>query len=378
MMGILIWGTWLALKRFKTVPPHLDAPFGLFPVSILKPLKGADPGLEENLRSFFHIEYPEYELLFSVEDPNDPAAAIAKKLIGQYPSVKAQLLVGGLDLGPNPKINNISFSYGRARHDWILVSDSNIRVPPSYLKRMIAHVDSTVGLVTALVSGRGAVGIGGQLEAMALNTFFARGMNQAAGAGKPAALGKSMLFRRSVAHRFGGIGTLGKFLAEDYMAGEAMRRLGLRVILMCDPVEQYIGQYSFESYWQRHLRWGRIRKAQVPLAFAAEVLATLPVTTALAVFALPSWTGLSAPQVLFLHLALCSFCDFLLLRKLSDTAQPLLPLIWLLRELLSLPLWVCMACGNTVNWRGSKLRLEPGGTLAIQPLYGISLGSRNQ
>jgi ceramide glucosyltransferase len=363
---ILVWGTWIALRRFKSVPPHLDAPFGLFPVSILKPLKGADPGLEENLRSFFLIDYPDYELLFSVEDPKDPAVAVVHRLLAEFPSAKAQLIVGGLELGPNPKINNLAFSYGRARHDWILISDSNIRVQSWYLKRMMAHVDSSVGLITAVVAGQGAQGLGGHLEAMALNTFYARGMNIAAGSGKPAALGKSMLFRRSVAQRFGGMGTLARFLAEDYMAGEAMRRLGLQVVLMSDPITQHIGDHSLEAFWQRHVRWGRIRKAQVPLAFYAEVLTLLPITSIFAVLALPAWTSLTGAQALFLHLSLHSLCDFLLLKRLSDSVNPLLPVIWLIRETLSLPLWFCMACGNTVNWRGQKLTLEPGGTLAVK------------
>ncbi len=360
---LLTWSTWLTLKRFKTPPPHLDAPFGLLPVSILKPLKGADPGLEQNLRSFFDIDYPEYEILFSVADSNDPAVAIVRKLIAEIPNANAHLIVGDIELGPNPKVNNLAFTYGRAKHDWILISDSNIRVRPNYLKRMVAHVDSGVGLVTAVVAGRNARGLGAHLEAMILNTFYARGMNLAAGAGKPAALGKSMLFRRSDAKRFGGLGALARFLAEDYMAGELMRKLGLQVILMSDLIEQHIGKQTFEAFWQRHLRWGRIRKAQVPLAFYAEVLTVLPISLLFATLSLPPLFGISLAAAAFIHLGISSFCDFLILRHTSVALEPRLPVIWFLRELIALPLWLHIASGNTVMWRGTPLKLEPGGTL---------------
>src|SRR5689334_3092422 len=133
--SLMLWGTWIALRKIATPPPHLDAPFGLFPISILKPLKGADAGLEENLESFFHLDYPDYEILFSVEDTRDPAYAVVQRLLTKYPKTKASIIVAQIDVGPNPKINNLVFTYGRANHDWILISDSNIRVTPDYLKR---------------------------------------------------------------------------------------------------------------------------------------------------------------------------------------------------------------------------------------------------
>ena len=157
-------------------------------------------------------------------------------------------------------------------HDWVLISDSNVRVNPDYLKRLVAHLSPGVGMVTAVIAGQDASGVGGNLEATYLNTFYARGMNIAAGFGRVCVVGKSMLFQRSTAKRFGGMRTLGCYLAEDYMAGEAMRRLGLQVVIACDPVEQVIGEYSFDSFWKRHLRWGRIRKRHGMSAFALEPL----------------------------------------------------------------------------------------------------------
>ncbi len=314
------------------------------------------------------MNYPDYELLFSVADANDPAARVVRGLIAQYPQVDARLIIGAIDIGPNPKVNNMVQSYEQAKNDFVLISDSNVRVPTDYLKRLVAHWSPDAGLVTALVAGRSAEGIGGFLEATFLNTFYARGMFFAWTFGRPSVIGKSMLFRRSEASRFGGIRALGRYLAEDYMAGEAFRYLGRKVILAADPVHQHIGKHSLSAFWSRHLRWGRIRKSQAPAVFLIE-----PVLGSLASGLIGAWAALEAFNIapalfLSIHLTAWSACDYYLLRKLGGKADYRWPLVWFLREFLSLPLWAHIASGSTVNWRGKKLRLLSGGVLE-QPQY---------
>ncbi len=361
--SLTLWGTWLARRHFRTPPPRLDTPFGLFPVSILKPLKGVDAGSEENLESFFRLNYPDFELLFSVADANDPAAAVVRRMMARYPRVDARLIVGAIDIGPNPKVNNMVKSYEQSRNDFVLVSDSNVRVPADYVKRLVAHWGPDTGLVTALVAGRSPEGIGGLLEATFLNTFYARGMFMAWCVGRPSVIGKSMLFRKSEAARFGGIRALGRYLAEDYMAGEAFRYLGRKVVLAADAVHQHIGEHSIQAFWSRHIRWGRIRKAQAPLVFAIE-----PFLGSISSGLIGAWAALHAfetPPAAFLaaHLTVWSACDYFLLRKLGGKADYRWPLLWFLREFLSLPMWAHIASGNTVNWRGRRLRLMSGGVL---------------
>src|SRR3989344_3043795 len=153
-LGLTICGTLLTLRRFRTPPPHLRRDFARYPVTILKPLKGVDPALEANLESFFLLDYPEYEIFFSVADPNDPALKVVRRVLRRHPDVKARVLVGAVELGLNPKVNNMVLSYDRASHDLILISDSNVRVKPDYLTRVVAHMDRDVGIVTAVVAGR--------------------------------------------------------------------------------------------------------------------------------------------------------------------------------------------------------------------------------
>ncbi len=344
---------------------------------MLKPLKGVECGSYDNLESFFTQSYPHYELIFSVAHASDPIVKVVDALIAQYPEVQARLIIGAaqnrLTSESNPKVLNLVQSYHEANFDIVLISDSNVRVPTNYLEKLVEYLDPDVGIVTSIVSGYQPRDLGGNLESIYLDTFYSRGMRIAEAFGKACVVGKSMLFRRSVANRFGGVEILSRYLAEDYMAGIAMKNLGYQVAIPFEPVPQYIGRYSFQEFWKRHVRWGRIRKAQAPFAFLLEAL--------LSCFGsgiLLAWTfrlHTDPLKIFFLHAAGWLACDFVMVRlsrrglsanmKKQDIAyyQLIFPLLWILREALALPLWMTVLCGNTVNWRGKRLRVEAGGLL---------------
>lgn len=350
-----VWGTWIALRQFKRGPLKPLSSDPPPPLSVLKPLKGADSGLESNLEGFFHLEYSEYEILFSVASPDDPARAVLERLLRRYPLVPARLLIGETKLGPNPKVNNMGEAYLQARHDWLLISDSNVRVPPSYLRDVVSCLEPGVGAVTAVVAGTCGEGIGGRLETTFLNSFYARWMLIARGFGHPFIVGKSMLFRRSTMERFGGIRTLGRYIAEDYMAGQAIRRLGLGIRIMGRPIVQYVGTYSIAEFWSRHVRWGRIRKAQSPIAFFFEPLMGAVVSGVLLASAFGSLS------FFLVHLTLWSLFDLVLMYRMEGKLRPDCVPFWLLREILAVPLWIHIALGNSIRWRGNRLRILPGG-----------------
>jgi len=362
-IGVALVGTYLAFRRFCGLPLKLDAPFELIPVSILKPIKGADPGLRENLEGFFNLDYPQYELIFSIADREDPAREIVESLIAQYPAARARLILGDVNVGPNPKVNNLIRSYERATHDWLLISDSNVRAAPDYLKRLVAHLDPSVGMVSAAVAGHDPEGWGGNLEAVYINTFYARMMAGAEAFVQPCVVGKCMLFRRSTADRFGGIRAMARYLAEDYMAGEAVLELGLRVVIACDPVVQHVGYQTFKAFWARHLRWGRIRKAQSPGTFVMEPFIGSIVSGLIGAWAFHRL--LDAPFVFFffVHMVIWASLDLALIMRLGVPMRPRVIGDWLVREILAFPLWLSIASGNTVNWRGTELRLGEGGVL---------------
>lgn len=374
LLIILCLGIWivsvtlLVIGTFKACAHFLDQdqmpkPRYREPVTILKPLKGAEPGLQENLESFFKIRYPIYELVFSVADANDPARIIVERLQKKYPQRNSRLLIGEERVGTNPKVNNLVKGYNAAAFDWILISDSNIRVEDDYLDCMVEPFHRDVGIVTSAVFGCEPSGLGGWLEYSYLNSFHARWMILAKWLGRPVVLGKSMLFSKKQANRFGGITTLGCYLAEDYMAGEAMRKLGLKIEIVSAPVEQPLMNYSFETFWKRHARWGRIRRKQSPLASVFEPLTGSIISGLAGAFAFYLWFDFNALNFIFVHLGVWCFCDMTLLSFLGGRTSIRAVAAWLTREFLAVAMWVDSISSNTVEWRGQKLKIEKGGIL---------------
>lgn len=356
--GISLWGTWALCRHFKRRSAPADP---LPPISILKPLKGEDAGLEANLRSFFELPYPRFEILFSVATVSDAALPVVQRLMDEYPSVSARVFIGGSAGSENPKVNNLALSYRAAKFEVILISDSNVRVLPSYLHTVARSLSDKVGIVTAVVKGEGAESFGGELEAGYLNTFYARWMFIAKAFGFPPVVGKSMVFTKQTLARLGDLEVLGKYIAEDYMAGFGVRQLGLSVTLLEEPIPQYIGRYGFQEFWARHLRWGRIRKSMAPIAYASEVFTT-PICSAL----IGAWGGARLGFPFWAALLFCILAWWFLdlwqlgrLRVLNFTSAGL----WWVRELFTPLIWATVMCGNTVSWRGRRYRLLFGGTL---------------
>lgn len=346
-------------------------------VSILKPVKGLDRGLEECLESFFRLDYPRFELLFCAADAEDAAIPVVRSLIARYPRVRARLEVGSTEVGLNPKINNMARSYALARYDWILVSDSNVRAEPSDLARLASEFRDDAGVLTSAVAGLEPRSIGGRIEAQFLNGCYARWMLLAEWAGQPVVVGKCMLFRRSQAERFGGLSALGRYLAEDYMAGKAMALLGLRAPISSCPARQPIGRLSFESFWARHLRWGRIRRSQAPMGHALELLGAALPSGLLGAVAASRLFGVSVPIFLASHLAVWMALDAIQGRALGARFGLKDGLAWIARELLCPLLWTHAALGNTVEWRGKRFRLGRGGLL-LEPSPGLRLRGRRR
>jgi ceramide glucosyltransferase len=373
-LGLAVIGTWTLFRQLKLPPRNFDRNkvIGVDGISILKPLKGADANLSDNLESFFAIKTSiPYELLFSIETNADPAFAILQALLAKYPTAPARVFILealGIrtELGKNPKLRNIHASYEAARFDAVLISDSNVKLKAGELEALAAELGPKTGIVTAIVSGVSFRGLGGALESVFLGTFYARYMALSNRFAKPCVVGKAMLFRKSESARFGGLKHLSEFLAEDFMAGESMRKLGLQVKTSSVPVSQILGKYSFQTFWLRHVRWGRIRKSHAPLAFFAE-----PLFSPLSMSLLGTVSGALVFHISFLAVFfaswafLCVLDGLCYLRSTRSSFGFMLafPLIWTLRESLALPLWIKIASGNDIDWRGNRFTLAPGGLL---------------
>jgi ceramide glucosyltransferase len=269
-----------AFRLLGETPPAAEAP--LPPVSILKPLKGADPELAENLESFYRLDYPEYEVVFSFASRTDPAADVARRIADAHSSIPTSFVFDSREPGANPKVSRLIHALTRARYAVVLVSDGDVRVRPSFLRETAAELaDPAVGLVSNPFRGVAAGSLGSAVEALHFNGFVFGGTAAVSRvAGRPCVVGKSILVRRAVLEWIGGLDAVKDFLAEDYLLGSIVDRAGFRVALSRHVIDTVSSGKSLREFWARQVRWARMRRRLGGAAYALEALAS-PVPWAL-------------------------------------------------------------------------------------------------
>lgn len=345
-----------SLRRLLASPPAVSV--GALPaVSILKPLKGVDEKLAENLATFFALDHPAYEVVFGVNDPEDPALAVARRVAGAHPEVPVRFVADPGRTTLNPKVGNLANMLPAAAHEVILISDSNVAVAPGYLRELCARLlRPGVGLVSSPVRGVAGTGLGAALERYQLNTFVMAGVAGLHGIfGVPAVMGKSMLLRRSDLLRFGGFPFLGRYLAEDQVCGEEVLGLGLSLELSPRTVDNVLGRLTLLDFARRHLRWARIRRRMSPVGYAGELLvnpvfaATVGLVVARDLVSVVAFGG-----AVLLMSALGARTE----RKLG-VPRPLAgyPLLEIGRALLTGVLWIVPYFSSRVSWRGHAFRV---------------------
>ena len=245
-----------------------------------------------------------------------------------------------------------------ARYDYVVISDSNIRATPTYLRDLVRETGANIGAVTAPIRGLGGEGIGGRLEEMHLNSFYIRSMLVSHALGTGLVLGKTMMFKRSFSDRLGGFNRFGNQGAEDYAFGMATRRVGREIALVSAPVTQYVGARSFQNFFLRHSRWSTLRKYSAPGLFFIE-WAHHGILTLL--FAWVGWSKLGTAYSVASVVATALIWilgDLALSRQLGGRFNLG---IWALRELTVPLIWLSAVVTRQVTWRGNKLRLLSGG-----------------
>jgi ceramide glucosyltransferase len=336
-------------------------------ISIVKPIRGFEPELETNLHSFFNLKGKiPFEILFCVKNPEDPCLPIIEKLRTLHPLVQSMIYTGAPDLGRNPKISNMHYAWARARFDLILISDSNVRVDPDYLEVLLAERQQGGGLVTQAVYGSGGKSLGGHLDVIHLNTFYLKTTAFLKLLGFSCVLGKCMLFSRQQFERLGGLFSVRNYLAEDLVTGEMMKEAGYTVRIAPELLRQTTIMNNFNSYWNRHVRWARLRKCHFFIAYLGEPLffETLwPVL--LMIFA----QNYSAFFLGLICLAIQVLCNLLLHNfKFKDPETwKSFPYFWI-KDLIAPLLWIAGLFSNKVIWRGQSLQLRFGGKLGTKYL----------
>jgi ceramide glucosyltransferase len=371
VVSILLAGSWvycvfvvLGVRRYLAVapPPAVE----LAPISVLKPLCGEDEGLEENLRSFFSQQYPAFEIIFGVHRIDDPAAALAQRLIEEYePRVSARLVVTGESLIPNGKAHNLNRLVREAKHDLLVMSDSDVRVRPDLLSTLAREFqEQKVGLITCPYRAVAGKSFWSRTEAIGMNTELLGGVLVARMLeGMKFALGPTMAVRRSLLEEIGGFAYLQEFLAEDFVIGQRAAELGHAVVLSSSVIEHRIGTQSMARNLSHRLRWARSTRRSRPAGYWGQIF-TYPLALAAVLLAVwPAAWSLVLFTILLRAAAAIGTAEFLLHDSLFRKRWWLLPA----QDVLGFLVWMGGFLGDTIVWRDRKCTVLRDGRLQVNP-----------
>jgi ceramide glucosyltransferase len=351
----------LAVTRFARralpIPPQPTA------VSVLKPLHGAEKGLYENLRSFVEQDYPALQIVLGVSDPRDGALPAARALIGDLPACDIELVVDPRASGSNRKVANLENMLEVARHDILVLADSDMRVDRGYLAAVTAPLhDPSTGLVTCLYKGVPASRGWSELGAMHINFGFLPGalVAEALGVGG-GCFGATIALRRETLERIGGFTRLRDELADDHRLGDEVRTLGLAVMLSPYIVEARVSEPSLAALWRHEVRWARTVRAVAPAGFIGSLL-----THAVAIAVLgAAVTGFGLTSSIFLVIS--CVIRWATARVIAGALGLPPAKLWLLpvRDALSFGVFVASFFGRTVIWRDEAFQVEASGRMTV-------------
>ncbi|HYN15196.1 MAG TPA: bacteriohopanetetrol glucosamine biosynthesis glycosyltransferase HpnI [Terriglobales bacterium] len=338
------------------------------PVSILKPVRGADPHAYECFRSHCLLDYPEYEIIFGVQDAGDLSVPLVERLKKEFPGRRIELVVCPRDLGTNRKVSNLIQMLPAARYDHLLVNDGDIRVPPGYLRRIMAPLaDSKVGLVTALYRAVAGRSLGSKLEALSISDFATAVLVSYQNRRRfHYGFGSTLAFPRQVLEQVGGFEALADYLADDHQLGTLIAQARYSIVISDLVVETTLPDYSLRDFWRHQLRWARTVRDASPrgnvglvLVFGVQWAAVAVIAAAGAAWAWALFAVAYAARIAALLVTALGVC------KDSRTLSRL----WLLpiRDAQAVLVWAASFAGRTVVWRGDRFLLRHGRLLRIQP-----------
>jgi len=330
-------------------------------VSLLKPVRGVDFGTYENYLSFCRQDYPNYEILFAVNDASDPAVPLIHRLIAEFPARPIRLLVGAENLGANRKVNKLARLSREAQYEILVLTDGDVRVDPNYLHEVVApFADESIGAVTSFYRGIAEKNLGAELEAIGASSDFFAGVLMAEWTeGMSFALGASIVTTKRWLSKIGGFESIAGMLADDYELGLRIAVAGGRVLLSREPVWTMYPAQTAKSFWDHQLRWARTVRLCRPLSYFGLIF-TLGLPWALlgALVAPTKWIAgayllayLVLRHVMAWTVGVWGVGDDVLRRKL-----------WLvpLRDALYSAVWLASFASNRITWSGQQYTMKKG------------------
>ena len=336
------------------------------PVTVLKPLCGAEPGLYQHLRSFCRQDYPEFQIVFGVRDPNDPACAVVKRLAAEFPALPIELVIDPQLHGNNLKISNLINILPHARHDLLVMADSDAFVESDYLATVTAPLlDPKVGLVTCIYRGMPTRRLWSRLGAMYINEWYVPSVLLAWLFGHEGYVsGQTICLRRDTLKTIGGLGVLADHLADDYRLGELVRGLGLRIVLSPYSVKGVHHEPNLGSLTRHELRWMRTIHVLRPVSFRLIFLTFSLPLAALGIAAAAAGSSLSAVAWTLFGTTVLARLMLHFAHRLEDHRAAISDL-WLvpLRDLLILWVWCRSFFTSHVTWRGNEFDVDADGVM---------------
>jgi len=359
---LTLW-QWFVARRFPLYQ-RVQESASLSGVTLLKPLKGCDEATESCLRSWFSQEYQgAKQLLFAVASQEDPVCRIVERLLKEFATADAQLVICGPLEGTNLKVAKLRQLAPLVRHELLVISDADVKVSSDFLSNVLVPLeDSKVGLVNCFYILANASTLAMRWEEVAINADFWSQVLQSQSI-KPLdfALGAVMAVRRQHLKNMGGFATLADCLADDYQLGKRVAEQGAKIVLSTMVVECWSGPMDWKAVWKHQLRWARTIRVCQPLPYFFSILSNASLWPVLFVCAQPSRLSLSLAAIcLLMRIATALNLQSKLTRRPVQLGSAA---IVLLKDILQTALWALAFVGNRIEWRGERMRLRADGTL---------------
>ena len=351
------------------------------PITILKPIYGLDPEMSSNLKSFCQQDYPDYQIIFGLQDTNDSALPLVKEIVKEFSESDVSYVINTARHGTNHKVSNLINMYPLIKHEFILIADSDMRVTKDYLSQVIPpFIDTDIGAITCLYSGSASGKTTSLLNAMFINYWFLPSV-LISKLIKPIqyCLGATMIVRRNILNKIGGFEALSNHLADDYMIGKLVSNIGYKIHLSNFIIENIVEETSFRNLISHELRWARTLRRVEPYGYALTFLTDSLILSFIVGISL--YLTASIPILFLLPILITLIIRIHLFTKINELINSKkIGKIWLipLRDILSFFIRLASYTGNLVEWRKNKFAVDHLGLMHEEKIISSEKNTTNK